>query len=172
MSKTLSHRPLLAAALFMHLAGSADAQTTPNAVPGEEAVEPYAVSPANAGATPVKGEDLFQAFHGKAGVDRIVDVFVDRNISDPRISDIFKASDLVRTRRTLKEQFCFILNGGCEYTGRDMTSAHKDLGLQESDMGALVENLQKAMDKEGVPFHAQNRLLSKLAPMKRDVVVR
>jgi len=37
-------------------------------------------------------------------------------------------------------------------------------------MNALVENLQMAMEKEGVPFQTQNRFLAKLAPMKRDIV--
>ena len=36
----------------------------------------------------------------------------------------------------------------------------------------LVENLQWAMRREGVPFAAQNRLLAKLAPMKRVIVER
>jgi hemoglobin len=39
-------------------------------------------------------------------------------------------------------------------------------------MGALVENLQWAMRREDVPFPAQNRLLAKLAPMRRVIVER
>jgi hemoglobin len=101
-----------------------------------------------------------------------VDDLVARNQADPRISDIFRNQDMVRLRRTLKEQFCFILGGGCDYTGRDMLRAHKDMGVQRADLSALVENLQAAMRKEGVAFGAQNRLLAKLAPMHRDVVQR
>lgn len=142
------------------------------AVPHEDPVDPYVQSNANAGATPFAGDAMLKAFHGRAGIDRIVDDLVDRNIADPRISDIFKAQDMVRLRRTLKEQFCYILNGGCDYTGRDMKSSHKDLGIQVADFNALVENLQAAMRKEGVPYRAQNRLLAKLAPMKRTTVVR
>lgn len=158
---------LLAAAL----ATPAFAQAPYN-LPGEEAVDPYVASNANAGPRQIKDPAVLAAFHGKEGLRRVVDDLVDRNTSDPRISDIFKATDLVRLRRTLFEQFCYLLDGGCDYTGRDMQSSHKDLGLQSSDMDALVENLQKAMDKEGVPFRVQNRLLAVLAPMKRDVVVR
>ena len=65
-----------------------------------------------------------------------------------------------------------MLGGGCDYTGRDMKSSHKDLGLQTRDMNILVEHLREAMEEERVPNAAQNRLLSRLAPMKRDVVVR
>jgi hemoglobin len=140
--------------------------------PGEQPVDPYAQSDANAGARPFEGQGMWHAFHEQPGVDRIVDDFVTRNSTDPVIGDIFRGQDLVRLRRTLKEQFCYILNGGCAYSGRDMKSAHKDLGVQTKDMNVLVGNLQKAMAGEGVPFLAQNRFLSKLTPMKKDVVTR
>lgn len=138
----------------------------------EEPVAPYLQSNVNAGATPLKDTSTWEAFHGAAGVGRIVDDLVARSQADPRIADIFKGHDLVRLRRTLREQFCYLLNGGCDYTGRDMKAAHKDMGLQTADVGALVENLQKAMSAEGVSFAAQNCLLAKLAPMKRDVLQR
>ncbi len=139
---------------------------------GEQPTAPYTQSDANAGATPFADTGMWKAFHEEAGVRRIVDGLIKRNVADPRISDIFKGQDLVRLRRTLYEQFCYILGGPCHYSGRDMKTAHKDMGLQTSDFNALVENLQFAMDKEGVDFHAQNRLLAKLAPMKRTTVVR
>ena len=140
--------------------------------PDEEAVEPYARTDANAGAAPFEGTAMYEAFHGEAGVSRIVDDLVARNVADPRIAGIFAASDLVRLRRTLKEQFCYILGGGCAYTGREMASSHATMGVQSADMGALVENLQTAMSAEHIPYATQNRFLAKLAPMKRDVVTR
>ncbi|MBA2934099.1 group 1 truncated hemoglobin [Sphingomonas sp. CGMCC 1.13654] len=151
------------------LALAASAMPVP---PGEQPVDPYAQSDANAGAMRFQGQSMWHAFHEQAGVQRIVDGFVDRDIADPVIGEIFKGQDIVRLRRTLKEQFCYILNGGCAYSGRTMKEAHKNLGIQIKDMNVLVVNLQKAMAAEGVPFFAQNRFLAKLAPMKKDVVVR
>jgi hemoglobin len=138
----------------------------------EQAVAPYTVANTNAGAKPFPDDRLYRAFHGKDGIGRIVDDLVDREVADPRTADIFKGQDLVRLRRTLKEQFCYLLAGPCDYTGRDMKTAHKDMGLQDADFNALVENLQLAMDQEHVGFRAQNRLLAKLAPMHRDIVTR
>ncbi len=149
------------------------AATAPQDVPpGEEPVAPYAQSNANAGAGPFTGTGMLKAFHGRDGITRIVDDTVDRALVDKRLADILKGQDIVRLRRLLKEQFCYILNGGCGYTGRNMKDGHKDLGLQNADMGALIEDLQAAMRKEGVPFFAQNRFLAKLAPMRRDAVER
>lgn len=140
--------------------------------PGEEAVEPYVQSNANAGTTPFADDGLFRAFHGTEGVGRIVDGMLDRGAVDPRTEAIFAAADMVRLRRTLKEQICYIIGGPCVYTGRTMTEVHADTGLQPADFGALVEQMQQAMSEEGVSFRDQNRLLARLAPMKRDVVTR
>ena len=162
---------LTLAAAFAALALPAMAQD-PAHLAGEEAVNPYAVAETNAGAVPFEGTEMIEAFHGIEGVNRIVDGLLDRSVADPRIAEIFAATDMVRLRRTLKEQFCYILNGGCTYTGRSMRDAHDNIGLQPADMGALVEHLQAAMDAEGVPFRTQNRFLAKLAPMRRDVITR
>ena len=139
---------------------------------GEFPVDPYEQSNANAGATPFAGESMAQAFAGKEGIRRIVKRTVELSRSDARIADIFESHDMVRLERTLFEQFCYILGGGCDYTGRDMASAHKDMGLRKSDLNALVENLQMAMREQAVPFSAQYRLLSKLAPMSAKVIER
>lgn len=154
------------------LAGPALAQQAPHHMPGEEAVEPYAPGPENAGATPFEGRAMWVAFGETAGVDRIVDAMLDRSAADPRTAAIFHAVDMARLRRTLKEQFCYILGGGCTYTGRSMADAHDEIGLQASDFTILVEHLQQAMTTERIPFRTQNRFLAKLAPMRPDVVTR
>lgn len=141
-------------------------------VTGEIPVEPYAQSNANAGATPFAGEGMARAFNGQDGIRRITARLIELNLADPRIADIFVAHDMVRLQRTLFEQFCFILNAGCDYTGRDMAASHRGMGSRMADMNALVENLQQAMREEGVPFAAQNRFLGKLAPMSSDVIER
>ena len=128
---------------------------------------------ARAGATPIEdGGRTFAQFHGKPGIKRIASNLVDLNEADPRIAKSFRGIDLKHLKHMLAAQFCYILGGSCIYTGRSMPEAHASEHLTDADMGALVENLQKAMDREGVPFRAQNRLLAKLAPMKRDVVGR
>ena len=136
----------------------------------EQPIAPYEQSNANAGAMPVAGASLFEAMHGREGIQRIVDDVVARSVADPRISDIFVNHDLERLRRTLGEQVCYVAGGPCVYTGRTMAASHADLGVRTMDFNVLVEHLRDAMDKEGVPFAQQNRLLGKLAPMHRVIV--
>lgn len=141
-------------------------------VTGEFPVEPYVEDNANAGADPYDGTRLAAAFGGREGIQRIADRTVELSEADPRIAEIFVSHDMVRLKRTLAEQFCFLLGAGCDYSGRDMRTAHAGLGATRADLNALVENLQQAMREEGVPFSAQNKLLAKLAPMSGDVIER
>ena len=140
--------------------------------PAPEGEPPYGVSDANIGATPINGDSVYRAFHEKAGIDRIVSGLIARYHADPRIKDIFAAADNDRLQRVLAEEICYLTGGPCHYTGRDMKSAHQDMGVQTADFDALVEDLRLSMDAEGVPFWAQNKLLAKLAPMKRVIVTR
>jgi len=141
-------------------------------VTGEIPVDPYDQSNANAGAKPYDSAGLARDFGGREGIARIAARTVDLSEADPRIAAIFAGHDMVRLKRTLGEQFCYLLGAGCYYTGRDMRTSHAEMGVTKTDMNALVENLQAAMNEAGVPFAAQNRLLAKLAPMSRQVVTR
>lgn len=139
---------------------------------GELPVDPYTQSNANAGATPYDSAALVADFGGRDGIRRIAARTVELSEADPRIAAIFAAHDMVRLKRTLDEQFCYLLGAGCDYTGRDMRTVHADMGVTKADLNALVENLQAAMREADVPFAAQNRLLAKLVPMSKDVVER
>jgi len=136
----------------------------------EEPVAPYVQSDANAGATPIADPSVLQAFHGHEGIQRIANRTIDLALADPQIGPIFQPFDMVRLRRTLNEHFCYLLGGGCTYTGRDMATSHAGMGVQTRDFNLLVRHLRTAMEEEGVPFAMQNRFLALLAPMHRNVV--
>lgn len=139
---------------------------------GELPVDPYVQANSNAGAEPYRSAGLVADFGGREGIVQIAARTVELSEADPRISSIFASHDTVRLKRTLGEQFCYLLGAGCDYTGRDMRAAHAEMGVTKADMNALVENLQAAMREAGVPFSAQNRLLAKLAAMSGEVVTR
>jgi hemoglobin len=141
-------------------------------VTGELPVDPYTQSNANAGAGPYHDSRLVEAFGGREGIRRIAERTVELSEADPRIAAIFASHDMVRLKRTLAEQFCYLLGAGCDYSGRDMRAAHAEMGVTKADLNALVENLQAAMREAKVPFPAQNRLLAKLASMSGEVVTR
>lgn len=115
-------------------------------------------------------DTLFADLGGQAGIDKIVEASVENYLADDRIKAVFEESNMDRVRAQFKVQFCQIAGGPCQYTGHNMAEAHRGLKLTNADFNAVVEDLQDAMDKVGIPFATQNRFLARLAPMQRHVV--
>ena len=115
-------------------------------------------------------DTLFRALGAQAGITRIVDDFVPRLVADPRTSEFFKKTNQAHLKEMLSQQFCVVSGGPCVYTGLPMKTAHRDMDISKGDFNALVEVLQASMDAQQVPFATQNQLLSRLAPMHRDIV--
>ena len=113
---------------------------------------------------------MFEQFGGLAGLTALNEEFMALMLADPRLEPYFRDVDRARVTRQLTEQFCAVLGGGCTYSGRDMVEAHAAFKIERAHFSALVEVLQVAMDKRGIPFRAQNKLLAVLAPMHREVV--
>jgi hemoglobin len=114
-------------------------------------------------------DSLYREFGEQPGLVKIIDDFYDLLLVDPRTQPYFEGAPIKRIKQKLAEQFCVLLGGPCVYTGRTMKRAHEGQNIDRAAFNALVEDLQTAMDKNGVPFRAQNKLLAKLAPMYRDV---
>ena len=115
---------------------------------------------------------VFDQFGGKAGLVALMDDFMVNLMADPRTRPFFEPVDREHVKAELVDQFCVILDGPCTYTGKNMERIHRGLDIHRSQFNALVEDLQKAMDKHGIPFRAQNKLLATLAPMHREVVTK
>ena len=115
---------------------------------------------------------VYREFGEIAGLNALMDDFMVILLADARTRPFFADADQVAIKKHLAEQFCVILGGPCSYEGRDMKSSHKGLDIGRGHFNALVEDLQIAMGKRGIPFRAQNRLLAKLAPMYREIETR
>lgn len=115
---------------------------------------------------------VLDQFGGEAGLTALMDDFMAIMLENPELRPFFEFSDQARVKRLLVEQFCVILGGDCVYTGRDMKESHEGMAITRANFNALVEDLQTAMNRRGIPFRAQNRLLAKLAPMHREIIER
>ena len=113
---------------------------------------------------------VFEQFGGLAGLTALNEDFMAVMMADPRLEPFFRDVDRARVTKQLTEQFCAVLGGGCAYSGRDMVETHAAFKIERAHFNALVEDLQVAMDKRGIPFRAQNKLLAVLAPMHREIV--
>ena len=113
---------------------------------------------------------LFDRLGGKDAITAVVDEFATRCLADTRINKKFAQSDPARLKAMLVDQICSATGGPCQYTGLDMRTAHKKMGVTAGEFNALVEDLVGALDKFNVPEAEKTELLGMLAPMKTDIV--
>lgn len=159
---------ILSAAMFLAIAP----QSVMAAV-GEPAMSDPDIKPRSP-TTPVITDDehLFETFGGREGLVKIMDNAMNRWMQNPRTRPFFENADRERIKALLVEQFCVIMKGPCTYSGRSMAEAHRGMNVNEGAFFALVEELQRSMNDNHVPFAAQNRLIAALAPMHRDIIDR
>ena len=113
---------------------------------------------------------LYERLGKKPAIKAVVNEFVSRVAADTRINKKFAKTNIDRVKFMLVEQLCGATGGPCKYTGLDMKTAHKNMGVTEGEFNALVEDLVKALDKFNVKEKEKNELLGKLGPLKSDIV--
>jgi hemoglobin len=120
---------------------------------------------------PAADRSLFERLGGMPAITAVVEEFVTRTTSDPRIKQRFFNTDATQLKRLLVEFVASASGGGVTYTGRDMGAAHAGMDLVDDEFNALVENLVGALDKFKVPDREKNELLGALGPLKPQIVV-
>jgi len=117
-------------------------------------------------------DPLFTALGGEAGIDRIASNALDLYFTDPRLAKDFDNINRSFLQPRFAAYLCRIAGGPCIYKGHTMKRSHKELAITETRFNYVVEDLEVAMDRAGVPYHVQNRFLARLAPLERDIVTR
>jgi len=113
---------------------------------------------------------LYERLGGTGPITAVVGKFVTIVGGDKRINGYFAKADLVQLKKHLINMVCQASGGPCEYTGRDMKTAHKGMGVTGAAFGALVEDLVEALDTFNVPAKEKGELLGVLGPMQKDIV--
>ena len=117
-----------------------------------------------------KEKSLYKRLGETKAIIAVVEEFVARVAADNRINNFFASTDIPKLKQHLVNQICEASGGPCKYTGRDMKSAHKGMGVSGSDFSALVEDLVGALDKFKIGENEKKELLAVLGPMKTDIV--
>lgn len=113
---------------------------------------------------------LYDRLGGIPAITTVVDSFIGRVAADERINKKFAKTDIPRLRFHLIEQVCDVTGGPCEYSGRDMPTAHRNMGVTDGEFDALVEDLSATLDKLSVPAAEKNELLGILGPLRVNIV--
>ncbi|HEX7723500.1 MAG TPA: group 1 truncated hemoglobin [Pyrinomonadaceae bacterium] len=118
-------------------------------------------------------KSLYTRLGGYDAIALVVDDFITRLATDKRFEKFFTGfsdDSRKRLRQHILDQFCAAAGGPCVYTGREMRTSHKGLGITEADWDAAAKHLVEALDKYKVPEAEKNELLAFVVTQKKDIV--
>ncbi len=117
-------------------------------------------------------DTLYNQLKGEKGISRLVDSFIKEIAKDQQIFPYFAKASVSHFRAGFISHMCDISGGPCQYEGDNMVDIHTGMNINEADFNRVVELLVKAMEKEGISYRTQNKLLAKLAPLRSEVIKR
>ncbi|NHH88156.1 group 1 truncated hemoglobin [Pseudoalteromonas sp. MB47] len=113
---------------------------------------------------------LYQQLNGKQGIEKLVESFINQIGHDEQILAYFKQSNVAHFRQGFITHLCSVTEGPCEYKGDNMVDIHTGMNIPEKDFNRVVELLINAMDEQQIPQTVQNKILSRLAPLRSEVI--
>lgn len=115
-------------------------------------------------------KSLYERLGGELGVRKIVNDVLDKNYSNPLIGYHFKIIDMVKLKQLVFEFFSMGTGGPHTYTGRDMRSSHAALKINEDEWASGTEDMEWALDKNGIGQEDKDVVIAILESFKGDIV--
>jgi len=132
----------------------------------------FAASLFAADATPAQ-PSLYKRLGGYDAIAAVTDDFIGRLATDKQLARFFAGhseSSLKQIRQHVVDFLCNATGGPCVYTGRDMKTSHKGMGITESDWNAAAGDLVATLDKFKVPEKEKSEVLGAVSALKKDIV--
>ncbi|MHB1426055.1 MAG: group I truncated hemoglobin [Gemmataceae bacterium] len=125
---------------------------------------------------PKASKTLWDRLGGEAGVTKVVDDFVNLTAPDAKV-DFFRrgkykltAEQVTKMKRELIEQISQASGGPLKYTGPDMKTVHKGMGITDAQFDAAAANLKKALEKNNVAAEDVKKVLNAVAGYRKEIV--
>jgi hemoglobin len=113
---------------------------------------------------------LYDSLGGAAGLEALVDRLYARVLADPLLSPWFESIDLPKLKGHQHAFLAVALGGPHAYAGRSLGHAHAAIDLTHEAFDAMLGHLAGTLAEFGADEHAVEAVLTKLAPLERDIV--
>lgn len=120
-------------------------------------------------------ESVYEQIGGAPAVDKAVEIFYRKVLSDDRISDYFDGVDMDAQAAKQRAFITMAVGGPNNYTGRDMRTAHAHLverGLTDVHFDAVITHLASTLEELGVPDDLIAGIGEKLEGLRTDILGR
>ena len=118
-------------------------------------------------------ETLYHRLGGYDAVVAVVDDLLARLKADAQLGRFWQhrgEDGVLRERQLLINFLCSSAGGPLMYVGRDMTTAHKGMGISESDWQAFIGHVEDTLATFEVPEDERTSVLGFIGGLKADIV--
>lgn len=122
------------------------------------------------------GGTLFERLGGVYAIASVVDDFVDRVMTDPRLNANPKVDEAHHRvpragfKYLVTEMVCWAAGGPQKYTGRSMQDSHAHLDITALEWEAFLDDLHKTFQHFNVPSAERQELLAIVQSTRSDIV--
>ena len=116
---------------------------------------------------------LYARLGGYDAIAAVADDLLPRLVSDSQLGRFWahRGADGIRREKQLLIDFlCANAGGPLYYTGRDMATSHKGMGISASDWEIFLRHLQATLDRFQVPESERRDVLAFVESTRADIV--
>jgi len=122
-----------------------------------------------------KSKTLYARLGGYDAIAAVADELLTRLKADRQLGRFWahRGEDGVRREKQLLIDFlCASAGGPLYYTGRDMATSHKGMGISQGDWQIFIGHVNATLDKFSVPPQERKEVLAFVDSTKADIVGR
>jgi hemoglobin len=119
------------------------------------------------------GKTLYERLGNYNAISAMVDILNRRLDGDARLSKYFIGhgeNSRKRLRQLQVDMICEATGGPCFYTGRDMKTAHKGLGINGQEWQVLISHILSVLETFKVPEEDLKEVMTMISNLKSDIV--
>ena len=116
---------------------------------------------------------LYTRLGGYDAIAAVADNLLGRLMADSQLGRCWKdraRDSICREKQLLIEFLCASAGGPAFYMGRDMVTAHRGMGLSQSDWSVFLGHLQATLAHFNVPDRERGDVLGFVESLKKDIV--
>lgn len=120
-----------------------------------------------------KETTLYAHLGGYDSIAAVADDLLPRLMSDAQLGRFWQnrgENGVRREKQLLIDFLCASAGGPLYYTGRDMATAHRGMGISESDWTRLLTHVKATLDKFAVPERERGEVLAFVESTKKAIV--
>jgi len=117
-----------------------------------------------------KAKPLYERLGGRAGLEPVIADIIELHFVEEITKPLTKGVDKQKLTKLVVEWLCRAAGGSEKYTGRDMVAAHAHLNMTDVHFMAATHQIQRVLQKHGVPQAEQEEILCAIAAHHDDVI--